>query len=194
MLFFLDVKMSKPPKAQSVDKDGNEDGFIPPIAYQRQVLHGGYTRLEISAPPDKLQIVHRYLADRVSMPCKLRYVKMTDRETGQQLSKPKSYVAVEVSKERLMQALDTFADLFYHDGRNQLWIRGLDEEQIVLDELGMIYTYPDDFLFREALAELGWLESSHQSMASRDYVRVNFLSSADAQEKALIQSLGMIQY
>ena len=186
--------MSKPPKAQSVDKDGNEDGYIPPIAYQRQVLNGGYTRLEISAPTDKLPIVHRKLIGRLSMPCKIRYVKLTDRVTGKQLPKPESFVAVEVTLARVQQVLDVFTDLIYHDGRHQLWVLGLDKEQVILDELGVIYTYPDDFSFREGLAELGWLEVKHESMASRDYVRVNFLATADAQEKSLIQSLGMVRY
>lgn len=186
--------MSKPPKAVSVDKDGNQDGYIPPIAYQRQVLNGGYTRLEISTPSDKLPIVHRKLVEKISMPCKVRYVKLTDRATGNQLPKPESFVAVEVSISRIQQVLEVFSDLIYYDGRHQLWILGMDKEQIILDELGVIYTYPDDFGFREGLAELGWLEVSHQSMASRDYVRVNFLSTADVQEQSLIQSLGMVRY
>ena len=63
-----------------------------------------------------------------------------------------------------------------------------------LDELGMIYIYPDDFLFRDCLDSLGWVEAAHESMASRDYVKVNFSSIADEEEQLLLQSLGMVRW
>lgn len=186
--------MSLPPKAQSVNQEGVADNFVPPMAFQSQILEGGYTRLAISSPSSKLAILHRALASRISTPCKLRYVRMVDRHRGQ-LPKPESFVAVEISQERLIQVLQQLETLFYHDGRNQLWIQGhLESEQLILDELGMLYIYPDDFLYRDALEALGWVEAKHESMASRDYVQVNFLPAADAQEQALIQSLGMVRW
>ena len=185
--------MSFVPKAQSVTKQGAADGYVSPMAYKGQVLDGGYTRLEISSPPAKLPIVHRALARLLSAPLKIRYVRLTDRKKGQ-LPKPESYVAVELPKERIEQALSMFEKLLYQDGRNQLWLLGLNEEQLILDELGMIYVYPDDFAFRDALEKLGWVEANHQSMADRDYVRVNFSVEADEQEQSLLQSLGMIRW
>ena len=185
--------MSNQPKSQSVTQQGAPDGFVPPMAYQSQVLDGGYTRLEVSAPPSKLSFVHKKLVAALQAPLKIRYVRMIDRIKGQ-LPKPESFVAVEVSMARILEACTQCQTLFYHDGRNQIWIRGAGDAQIVLDELGMIYVYPDDFLFRDVLQEAGWIEAKHESMAERDYVKVFFDSDADAQEQTLLQSLGMIRW
>jgi hypothetical protein len=184
---------SKQPKSQSVTKQGALDGFIPPMAYQPQLLDGGYTRIEISSPPSKLSFIHKKLIEALQGPLKVRYVRMTDRQKGQ-LPKPESYVAVELTKERILQVSMHCEDLFYHDARHQLWIRGSGEEQIVLDELGMLYIYPDDFLFRDVLNGFGWVEGAHESMAARDYVKVFFSQHADEQEQTLLQSLGMIRW
>ncbi|MBM75590.1 MAG: hypothetical protein CMK59_09330 [Proteobacteria bacterium] len=185
--------MSYLPKAQSVDQKGALDGFFPPMAFNRQVLEGGYTRIELSVPPDKLAVVHKQLAEQISFPCKIRYLKLTDRIKGQ-LPDPESYVAVEISKDRLMQVLTELSSLIHYDGRHQFWVVGHKSEQIILDELGMIYIYPDDFLFRDVLSELGFLEAAHENMASRDYVRVNFLPIGDQQENVLFQSLGFVRW
>ena len=186
--------MSLLPKAQSVTQQGASDGYVPPMAFRSQILDGGYTRLEISAPPSKLSIVHQQLAKLLSPPLKMRYVKQVERRSGQQLPKPESYVAVELSQERVVQSLEFCKDLFYHDGRNEVWLLGIDGAQLILDEIGMIYLYPDDFIFRDALTNLGWVEAEHQTMAERDYVLVNFSAEADAQEQSLIQSLGMVRW
>ena len=186
-------KDGKQPKAQSVNQQGEDDGFRPPSAYRARILRGGYTRLDVSTPMDKLNLIHRELLKSIRFPCKIRYVKLTDRQQGQ-LSQPESFVAVEISRDRLLQALESYSDLLYHDGRNQLWVLGRDEEQIVLDELGMIYVYPDDFVFRDVLTKLGWPEMKHKSMADRDYVKVNFSPVADAQEESFIQSFGLIRW
>ena len=129
--------MTLPPKAQSTNSQGEADGFIPTATWKAQTLPGGYTRLQISSPPHKLEILHQALAEKLSFPCKIRYVRLTDRQLGQ-LPNPESYVAVNVSSARLMQALKDFSNLFYHDGRNQIWILGASQEQIILDELGML--------------------------------------------------------
>lgn len=181
------------PKAIAVTKEGTPSGFNPTCAYKDQVLPGGFTRLEISASPDKLSIVHRTLVEAIEYPCKLRYLKLTDRQQGQ-LSKPESYVAVEISKDRMLQALSSYQNLFYHDGRHQLWILGANEEQIVLDELGVIYLYPDDFLFRDLLTQLGWSNQEHQSMSEQDYVQVHFNAEADLEEQSLMTSFGLTRW
>ena len=185
--------MSYLPKAQSVDKKGALDGFVPPMAFKGQVLDGGYTRLELSVPPDRLSAVHKHLADQLSFPCKIRYLKLTDRLKGQ-LAKPESYAAVEISKVRLLQVLSELSPLIHHDGRHQFWIVGLQGEQLILDELGMIYIYPDDLLFRDILTDLGFIETNHENMSARDYVRVNFLAQGDQQEVVLLQSLGFVRW
>jgi hypothetical protein len=163
------------------------------MAFHGQVLQGGYTRLLVSAPAACLRAAHLALVDSLSFPCNFRYLRLTDRLHGQ-LPKPESYAAVQIGKERMMEALETYSALLYWDGRNQIWIQGSQQEQIVLDELGMLYVYPDDFSFREVLTGMGWVEAEHESMADRDYVRVNFLAEADAQEQEMMQSLGMIRW
>lgn len=182
-----------PGKSHSVHQDGTPDGYIPPIAFADRVLPGGMTRLEVSAPPNLLSVVHKALLEKISYPCKVRYLKMTDRQNGQ-LPKPESYVAVEISKEQLRQATEDFQDLFYEDGRHQLWILGKDNEQIVLDELGMVYVYPDDFLFREVLLQMGWSTEKHEGIDTRDYVMVHFRSVADEQERQLFQRFGLTRW
>ena len=180
-------------KAHSVNEDGTPDGYQPPSAYTDRVLPGGMTRLEVSSPANKLSFVHKALVEGIQFPCKIRYLKMTDRQKGQ-LPKPESFVAVDVSKARMLQALEEYHDLFYEDARHQLWILGAQEEQIVLDELGMIYVYPDDFLFREILAQMGWSSEKHEGMDTRDYVKVHFRSVVDAQEETFFQRFGLTRW
>ena len=127
-----------PVKAIAVTKDGEPNGFQPSATYLSQVLHGGITRLEVSAPQDKLHIVHQALLDVIEFPCKIRYLRMTDRSKGQ-LPKPISYAGVDIPKERLFNALAEYHELFYQDARHQIWILSANQEQIVMDELGMIY-------------------------------------------------------
>ena len=182
------------PKAQSVTQDGEADGFRPSASFKARILQGGFTRLEVSSPSEKLAIVHRELVKQISFPCKLRYLQLTDRRSGIQLENPRSFVAVDISRDRLMQALEDYQELFYFDGRHQLWILGADNEQIVLDELGMIYVYPDDFLFRDVLLKLGWPESSQEAMSERDYVQVYFQAPADIQEDSLLESFGLVEW
>jgi len=180
-------------KAHSVNEDGTPDGYHPPSAYADRILPGGMTRLEVSSPADKLSFVHKALVESIQFPCKIRYLKMTDRQKGQ-LPKPESFVVVDVTKARMMQALDDYHDLFYEDARHQLWILGAQEEQIVLDELGMIFVYPDDFLFREVLAQMGWSTEDHEGMDTKDYVKVHFRSIADKQEEHFFQRFGLTRW
>ena len=181
------------PKSVSVTKQGAPDGFMPPMAFNPQLLDGGYTRIEISSPPSKLSYIHQKLVEVLRPPLKLRYLRMTDRKKGQ-LPKPESFVAVELTKERVLQLCSHCETLLYHDARHQLWLQGADQEQLVLDELGMVYIYPDDFLFRDTLVASGWVEAKHDSMASRDYVKVFFSAEADQEEETLMSSLGMVRW
>ncbi len=182
-----------PGKAHSVNEDGTPDGYQPPSAFADRVLPGGMTRLEVSSPPELLSVVHKAMIKKLTPPFKVRYLKLTDRQKGQ-LEKPESYVAVDVSKSRMMQALEDYHDLFYEDARHQLWILSAQDEQIVLDELGMVFVYPDDFLFREELAQMGWSTEKHEGMDTRDYVKVHFRRAADLQEELFFQRFGLTRW
>lgn len=182
-----------PPKAESVDKTGKPDGFQPPLLWQAQVLDGGMTRLLVSAPPAALAPIHKALVAAMRAPLRVLYRQLTDRKTGQH-PKPMDFVGVEISHQKLADALDRFGALVYHDGRHQLWVKGEGPEQIVLEETGLVYAYPDDPAYRDALLGLGVPERKGTTMDTRDYVKVNFVASADQEEVELRRALGLVRW
>ncbi len=182
-------------KASSVTAEGSPDGFLPPLLFRPEIAPDGATRLKVSAGPGDLARVHRALAAAMGDRLGVLYVQLTDRRAGRHLGeKPRRFLAVELPAARVLAAIDAAAELLYRDGRAQLWLRGPLGEQLVLDELGMIYTYPDDPVFRDVLAELGVPEGEGQTMDERDYVRVRFSAAADALERDLIRDLGLASW
>lgn len=177
-------------KAISVNQDGSPDGFVPPIAWRVDHSPDGVTRIAVSAGP-KLIPVFMALLEGLQGPLGVLWVRMVNRQKGRQLATPERFIAVERSKEQVATALTGCKSLMGLDGRGQLWLRGGFREQLVLDELGTIYCYPDDPSFRDVLAGLGIKEQPHANMEDRDYVKVIFSAAADAEEEALIRSLGM---
>ena len=177
-----------PPKAESVDAAGARDGFEAPRTFRAEVVGPGFTRLVVSSPPDDLPAIHRALVRRLEPPFRVLYQRLTDRSTGQ-LAKPEHHVAVELGAEIVLEALEACAPLVYHDGRHQLWIEGRHDAKVVLEETGVIYVYPDDPSFRDALSEHRVREGDDKNVGDRDYVRVNFLAEADAIEAHLLHSL-----
>ena len=186
--------MTLSPKAESVDVNGELDGFNPEVSWSAEVIPGGYTRLEVSVPHDKLQAVHRALVGQLNPPLRVLYVQLTDRLAGKQLSKPRRFVALDVSPERLDRALSEFAPLVYHDGRHQIWVQGKGEDKVVMEETGVMYAYPDDPSFRDALEAQGVPSIKRETMADRDYVRVNFMAAGDAMEGQFRQAIGAVEY
>lgn len=183
--------MQRPPKALSVTREGQPDGFVPPAVLVPQVLDGGYTRLLVSVPPEGLVALHQELLSLLTPPWKVLYVRLTDRAVGQ-LEKPQQLVGVDLGPAAVMAALEECKELIYEDGRHQLWVRGHRGEQVVLEELGVIYVYPDDPASREVCERHGLVEQVRvTTMADRDYVQVNFLAEADAQEDRLRFRLGL---
>lgn len=179
-----------PPKAESVDAQGARDGFSPPAQYRPEIVGPGHTRLTVSVPPDQLGPVHRALVATLDPPLRVLYKRLTDRSTGQ-LDKPEHLVGLELSREQVMEALNQCGRLAYHDGRHELWIQSRGEAKIVMEETGVLYVYPDDPSFRDILQSQGIDEGNAQDMAARNYVRVNFLAEADAEESTLIERLGL---
>jgi hypothetical protein len=175
--------MSLPPKAESVRTGGQPDGWFPPRGWQPQIAPDGSTRLVISVPSAELAATHLRLVRALSGPLGIRYVRLTDRQKGQ-LPAPESFVRMEVATDELVGWLEARRELMWHDGRHQTWIRGKFGEQVVLDELGMLFCYPDDVAFRDVLA--GVPEVKLNGMDTRDYVKVTFLPEADEQEKTLL--------
>ncbi len=91
----------------------------------------------------------------------------------------------------MLSALATCELLLYHDARGELWIRDRFDAQIVLDDDGLIFAYPDDPTVRDALDALGVEEREVKTIADRDYVKHWYRAQADAQEDELVLILGM---
>ena len=182
------------PKAESVSEDGELDGFAPVPSWAAEVIPGGYTRLEISLPFDGIEAVHRDLVAKLEGPLRILYVQLTDRLAGKQLDPPRRFVALDVPHEVLNDALSAYRALVYHDGRHQLWIQGRGEDKIILEETGVMYAYPDDLAYRDVLADHGIPGTKQETMADRDYVRVNFRAECDAMEGRFRQAIGAVSF
>jgi len=181
------------PKAISVTESGEPDGFSHPVAYRCETDPSGMTRLGISVPPERLEETHKALVGALSSPVSVLYVQMVDRVRGEQLQKPRRFMGVDKAKSVLLTTLQRCGTLLYADARHQLWLRGSMQEQLVLDELGMIWVYPDDPSFRDVLEALEIPESGAENIAARDYIKVDFKASADAEESLLLASLGLTE-
>ena len=75
---------------------------LSPMAYHPQILDEGYTRLEISSPPDRLKIAHQTLVNTSNGPFKVRYVQIFKSQWSS--FQTKSFVGIEISQARLLQA------------------------------------------------------------------------------------------
>jgi hypothetical protein len=184
--------VSMSPKAESVDAQGERDGFVPSPGWSAEVIPGGYTRLEISLPWESIEPVHRSLVSKLQPPLRVLYVQLTDRLAGKQLDPPRRFVALEVQPDVMDRALADYAPLVYQDGRHQLWVQGRGEDKVILEETGVMFAYPDDPSFRDVLAEHGVPSEKAQTMAERDYVRVNFLTECDPMEGKFRQAIGAV--
>ena len=186
--------MSMSPKAVSVDSNGDPDGYTPESGWEAMVIPGGYTRLQVSVTQEDMSRVHRALVANLNPPLRVLYVQLTDRLAGNQLDPPRRFVALDVRPDVLDEALAEYAPLIYNDGRHQLWVQGRGEDKIILEETGVIFAYPDDPLFRDVLTAQGIPQEKKESMADRDYVRVNFLVEGDAMEGLFRQKIGAVSY
>ena len=184
--------MIPPVKAFSVTEDGENDGFENPLLYSQEMGPDGTTRLMVSCGPERLQELHVALLRGLQSPLGVLYVQLVDRVTGQdQNADPKRWLSLEQPVERVVQALDDAKLLLYRDARCQMWIRGALGEQLVLDEFGLIYVYPNDPVFVEILEGCQVPQLAAPTIADRDYVKVAFCSEADSQEQGLLQALNL---
>ncbi len=179
------------PKARAVDEQGRLLDQSQPTRFLAEAAPDGTTRLAVAVPAERLQAVHAAMVDLLQAPLGVLYVQLVDRQAGQQHEEPKRFVGVDLQPASVHEAIASAAGLVYGDGRHQLWVKGARGAQIILDELGMIWTYPDDPSFREALARLGVDEGDAPSIGEADYVRVELVAEADVQEAALIARLGL---
>ena len=184
--------MSLTAMAQSVTKDSEPDGWSPEPGYFGELDPRGPTRLVASVPIDQLAGIHQTLVKSLKAPLSILYRQKVDRQNPRpQAAPPRDFVAVDLDSERVLAALDRNAPIVYSDARAEIWIRGGLNEQLVLDTDGIVFCYPDDPSFRDALDAAGVPERSIQTMADRDYVKHWYHAESDAFEAALFRDLGL---
>lgn len=183
------------PKTTSVNVDGEPDGFEAPLAWYTELATSGATRLVVSTPPGALRAVHMALLGILKAPLKVLYRQSVDRLDPQpQGSPPRDFVGLDLDLARVQSAVDAAATLIWHDGRHQLWVAGRLGAQVVLDEDGVIYCYPDDPAFRDTLTAAG-VPHVHaaRTMAEVDYPKRWYRAENDAVEKRFIGGLRLAE-
>lgn len=182
------------PKAASVTKDGADDDFVLRPGWSSEVTPSGDTRIAVSVPTDDLLRVHAALLGALSPPLGVLYRQKVDRRTPRPQSAPaRDFVALDIPLGRVCEALADAAPLVYGDARCEVWIRGGMGEQVVLDEDGLLYCYPDDPAFRDALASSGIPAEDVETIADRDYVKHWFHAEADPLEDQLLRALRLVE-
>ena len=182
------------PKTTSVNAEGEPDGFTPPLAYYGEVEPSGMTRLVISSPHEATHALHAKLIQALKPPLGFLYRQMVHRQDpAPEGSPPLDYVALELSLDRVLEALEHAKDLVYHDARCEVWIRGGLQEQLVLDEDGVLYMYPDDPAFRDVLEAEGIPDTRVRTLADVDYPKRWFHGQNDPLETALMEQLGLVE-
>ncbi|MEQ1505478.1 MAG: hypothetical protein ABMB14_24815 [Myxococcota bacterium] len=182
------------PKAVSVTKDGDDDGFVVAPGWSSEMTPTGDTRIVVSVPVGQLPAVHAALLSALAPPLSFLYRQKVDRKAPRpQGSPPRDHVALGLPLDRVTDALSRCGTLVYTDARCEVWIRGGLGEQVVLDEDGVLYCYPDDPAFRDALGEVGVPPDDVDTIADRDYVKHWFRAEADAEETGLIALLKLTE-
>ena len=184
------------PKAQIVTQSGEADPRSLPRGWRVTTFPDGTTQVAVSVPPSELPGVHAALLGVLGKEIGLMQLRLTDRQLGQ-LAKPERRVAMNLPADRVLVAINARSALVYEDGRHQLWARGALGEQVVLDELGLVYCYPDDPGFRDVMSALVLPETTAPMACDEEhfpYVRVNFLAEADEQERSLWDELHMVKW
>ena len=181
-------------KAYSVDENGAPDGFKVPNLFSPQVAPDGTTRLLISASRDNIEAAHKSLLGVLDGPLGVRYVQLIDRSNEiDRRENPRGFVALDKGVDEVKKAIEMSRKLLYDDARCQFWVKGLMGDQIILDEFGMLYAYPDDPSFRNALSSIGINEGAASTLADRDFVKVEFDAECDRVETQLISLLRMVE-
>ncbi|MCO4743676.1 MAG: hypothetical protein KC912_02735 [Proteobacteria bacterium] len=187
------------PKATSVTVEAEADGWSIEPGYHGEMSLDAGTRLIVSVPTENLAAVHQDLVRALSAPLSFLYRQKIDRRSVADGVTPsttlpsRDFIALELTHDEVVAALQAAADLVYHDARGEFWVRGGAEEQLVLDADGIIYTYPDDPSFRDVLDAHGLEEADITTLANRDYVKHWFHAEADDAEDALLRTLRLVE-
>lgn len=188
--------MTAEAKASSCLETGELDGWEVSPVFTGEMDPSGSTRLCATPPEAKLADAHQRLVDALKAPLSVLYRQKVDREDPKPQGHPgRDFVAVELDKERVLGALRATPTLHYADARAEVWVRGALGDQVVLDQDGTLYAYPDDPLFRDVLTDVGLTEAEDTfvTLEQRDYVRHWFRAAADAEERTFMEALGLAE-
>lgn len=181
-------------KAVSVTEQGEEDGWEPVAGWFSEMTPQGDTRLTAAGPVDRLPAIHRALVASLATPVSVLYRQKIDRRDPKpQGAPPRDFVARDVPLERVLSALESAAPLVYGDARCEVWLQDGLGARLVLDEHGIVYGYPDDPSFHDALATVGVEEAQIELISERDYVKHWFHAECDALEDHLIGDLQLTE-
>ncbi len=179
------------PRASSVTLQGEEDGFVVRPGWSAEATPDGDTRLVASVPHTEVAAVLEALIGKLVPPVSVLYRRKVDRKNPGPASAPaEDFVALSLPPGRVLAALQDAPTLVASDARAELWFRGKMQEQVVLDGDGLLYCYPDDPTFRDALEAAGVPPEDVETLAQRDYVKHWFRAEADAEEERLLARLG----
>ena len=182
------------PRAVSVNPEGEEDGWQPDAGWFAEITPRGDTRLTAQVPVPALAKAHRAMVAALAPPLSVLYRQKVHRQDPKpQGSPPRDFVARDVPQDVLLDAIDAAAALLYGDARAEIWVQGGMGERLVLDEDGVIYAYPDDPVFRDALTGAGIEESDVDLISDRDYVKHWFHAECDALEAAFVAHLRLTE-
>jgi hypothetical protein len=183
--------MTHPVKAESVHPDGNPDGWEPTTGWRAEATEQG-RRVVVSCAWKDLPRVYRGLVEALGNPIGVLYRRRVDRRDPKPEGWPgEDLIGLDVPAERVLSLVDSSPDLLYGDARCEVWLRAPDGFQLVLDQDGVIYTYPDAPRFVAALRDLGLEEGLKQTLAQRDYVKHWYRAEADEQEDNWVQQLNL---
>ena len=184
----------KTAKAESVDAQGQPDGWKPMAGFVRDVGAQGRTQLVVSAPTGFLLDIHLQLVGELQAPLGFLYRQVVDRRDPGPVGGPaRDFVALELTHTLVRETLIKYSDLFHHDARCEIYVRGALGEQIVLDQDGMLFCQPADPVFEDTLLASGFIADISTTIADRDYVKHWFHHRNDALEDELIANLGLVE-
>lgn len=182
------------PRAESVTAEGEPDGWVQPAGWYAEITPHGDTRLTVAGPHDRMPAIHAALVKALASPVSVLYRQRVNRQDPKpQGAPPRDFVMRDVPLERVVEAVESAAALLHTDARAEFWLQGAMGERLVLDEDGIVYIYPDDPAFRDALGAAGVEESPIDLVTARDYVKHWFRAECDAQEDGLIARLGLVE-
>ena len=181
-------------KATAVTEKGELTGFVAQPGFFEQLVPDGDTRLVVSVPVELLPKVHRALVSVMQGPMGFLFRQQIDRQSPREEGAPPvDYVSLGQPKAAVLSALVRFDGLLYHDARGEFWVRGANGDSVILDTDGLVFCYPDDLGFRDALAAQGIPCKEVTTVRDQDYVKHWFYSAYDVQERGLINALGLAE-